>query len=270
MIDSISNAQVKNIMQLQKKSRVRNEQHLFVAEGVKMVAETPIDRLEKVYIAQSFNPEKSLASVSGSRLSSWLAQVPAETVSDRVFKELSQTQTPQGMIAVVKMLDTKLETLLKNAHKGCYLVLETIQDPGNLGTIVRTAEGAGVDGIILNRTCVDIYNPKVIRSTMGALYRVPFVYVDDLHATLRRMKERGICLYAAHLKGKTDYYQQDYTSGCGFLIGNEAGGLTNETAALADTYIKIPMCGQLESLNAAMAAGLLIYEARRQRNLNQM
>ena len=94
MIDSISNAQVKNIMQLQKKSRVRNEQHLFVAEGVKMVAETPIDRLEKVYIAQSFNPEKSLASVSGSRLSSWLAQVPAETVSDRCLRNCPRQDSP--------------------------------------------------------------------------------------------------------------------------------------------------------------------------------
>ena len=145
------------------------------------------------------------------------------------------------------------------------MVLETLQDPGNLGTIVRACEGAGITGIVMNRDTADIYNPKVIRSTMGSICRVPFVYVDDLGAACRKMKEQGIRLFAAHLKGMNNYDQEDYTDNVGFLIGNEAGGLTDETAALADCYIRIPMEGQVESLNAAIAASVLIFEAARQR-----
>ena len=111
----------------------------------------------------------------------------------------------------------------------------------------------------------DIYNPKVIRSTMGSVLRVPFVYAPDLKEACEQMKKAGIRLYAAHLKGMHNYDQEDYTKATGFLIGNEAKGLTDEMAAIADTYIKIPMAGQVESLNAAVASSVLMFEAARQR-----
>jgi TrmH family RNA methyltransferase len=145
------------------------------------------------------------------------------------------------------------------------MALENLQDPGNLGTIVRTAEGAGVTGILMSRGCVDIYNSKVIRSTMGSIYRMPFVYTDQWEEALRELKRQGVSLYAAHLKGQDYHDRQDYTKPAAFLIGNESRGLTEETAALADTYIRIPMCGQVESLNAAVASSILMYEANRQR-----
>ena len=120
-------------------------------------------------------------------------------------------------------------------------------------------------GIILSRDCVDIYNPKVIRSTMGAVFRVPFLYVDDLQGTIGELKREEIKVYAAHLKGRKAYDQEDYSAGCAFLIGNEGNGLRDEIAECADHYVIIPMQGRAESLNAAVAAAVLMFEVSRQR-----
>ena len=115
---------------------------------------------------------------------------------------------------------------------------------------------------------MDIYSPKVVRATMGAVFRVPFVTAEDLEGGLKWLKEKGVRLYAAHLQGAVDYDGPDYCQNCGFLIGNEAAGLTEEAAAMADCYIKIPMAGQVESLNAAVASSVLMFEAARQRRNN--
>lgn len=117
----------------------------------------------------------------------------------------------------------------------------------------------------MSETTADIYNPKVIRSTMGSVFRVPFVYTEDLPASLKALKAGGVRLYAAHLNGRNNYEKEDYTVDTGFLVGNEANGLTDETAALADACVKIPMKGKVESLNAAVAASVLMFEAARQR-----
>jgi TrmH family RNA methyltransferase len=134
-----------------------------------------------------------------------------------------------------------------------------------MGTILRTAEGAGVTGIIMNRGTVDPYNPKVIRSTMGAAFRLPFVIVDDLAEAIDQMKRCGVTVYAAHLDGKV-FYEYDYKGGTAFLIGNEGNGLTKEISDKADQLIQIPMKGQVESLNAAIASTVLMYEVMRQRD----
>ena len=145
------------------------------------------------------------------------------------------------------------------------MVLDNLQDPGNLGTIFRTAEAAGVTGISMSRDCVDIYNPKTIRSTMGAIYRMPFLYAEDLKETIDALKEQGIQIYAAHLDGKNFYDKEDYRGGTAFLIGNEGNGLRREIAECADIWIRIPMAGRAESLNAAIAAAILMFETCRQR-----
>ena len=144
------------------------------------------------------------------------------------------------------------------------LFLENLQDPGNLGTIMRTAEGAGMTGLILSKGSVDFYNPKTVRSTMGSLFRVPFVYAEDLKKALHAAKKQGITLYAAHLEGTNDYDKERWNSKSGILIGNEANGLSEDISELADVKVKIPMCGKLESLNASIAAGILMYELFRQ------
>jgi TrmH family RNA methyltransferase len=168
------------------------------------------------------------------------------------------------VLAVVKMPRYDLEEILATqpAH---LLLVEGIQDPGNLGTMFRTGEGAGVTGILMHPDTVDLFHPKTVRSTMGSIYRVPFLAVTDWEGVLRQITDAGIGLYAAHLQGQRLYDSFDYQKPWGFLIGNEGNGLTEETAAMASHYLRIPMAGQLESLNAAMAAGILMYEVNRQR-----
>lgn len=266
MITSTGNQQIKNIMQLQKKSKTRWQQRVFVVEGPKMVFEAPREWVRKLYVSEAFL--NSLQAEEGRETQAarrkLLEGYDYELVSEPVFKAVSDTQTPQGILGLVKMPEYALADLLK-AERPHLLILEGIQDPGNLGTMLRTGEGAGVSGIIMNRTTVDLFNPKTIRSTMGSLYRVPFFIADDLPETIRELKENGISLYAAHLKGTKSYDMPDYTTGTAFLIGNEGNGLTEELAELADEYIRIPMEGNVESLNAAIAATLLMYEVLRQR-----
>lgn len=265
MITSTNNQQLKQVSALLKKAKERKEKKAFVVEGPKMVLEAPAEWLKAVYVSESFekNPEnKSTLKKLGDKCKN--NQAAFEIVADSVFKHVSDTQTPQGIMAVVAMPEYDLEQLL-DGEKTHLLVLESIQDPGNLGTMVRTGEGAGISGIIMNKTTVDLFNPKTIRSTMGSIYRVPFYVTEDLSHTMVSLKEKGVTLYAAHLKGQHSYDEEDYTSSCGFLIGNEGNGLSDEIADSADTYIKIPMEGQVESLNAAISAALLMYEANRQR-----
>jgi TrmH family RNA methyltransferase len=188
---------------------------------------------------------------------------------------MTDTQTPQGILAVVRQKQYTREDLLgeslllqdgENSHKiqPCILLLENLQDPGNLGTILRTAEGAGVTGIMMSKDTVDVYNSKVVRATMGAIFRMPFCYEADIHAGVDWLKSQGICCYAAHLNGSS-FYEQNYQKPTCFFIGNEGNGLTKELTEHADTKIRIPMMGAVESLNAATAATVLMYEAMRQR-----
>ena len=260
MITSTGNAAVKNVVGLCKKAKERDLQGLFVVEGPKMFAEIPPGLLESVFISEGFYHRNDAFLKQHEEL---LDQAKVQLVSDNVCKAMSDTKTPQGIICLVRQLSWTRQQLA--GEKPLLVILENLQDPGNLGTIIRTAEGAGVTGVLLGSGCVDIYNPKVIRSTMGSVYRVPFLYTDDLHASLAEWKKQGVVLYAAHLDGKRSYTDEDYTRPSGFLIGNESSGLTDETAALADHLIRIPMQGRVESLNASVAAAVLMYEAARQR-----
>ncbi len=261
MITSLSNPQIKQIVQLNQKAKARKESGLFVAEGRKMFGEAPKSWIHKVYLAESLKEDSSIMDrVSGENLA-------FEVVSDTVFRQMSDTQTPQGVLTVLKKPSYKIEDLLKetNGQPPLLMVLEDLQDPGNAGTIFRTGEGAGATGILLTKTNVDVTNPKVIRSTMGSIYRMPFLYVPDVVSLKQEFSQNGIRTFAAHLKGKNFYDQESYQGACAFLIGNEGKGLTEEAAAMANCLIRIPMSGQVESLNAAMAAGILMYEAARQR-----
>jgi len=265
MITSTNNQQMKQVSALLKKAKERREKKSFVVEGPKMVFEVPVEWLKAVYVSEFFekNPEnKDFLKELEKKCKA--TQALFEIVSDSVFKSVSDTQTPQGIMAVVTMPEYEMEQLLQG-EKTHLLILESVQDPGNLGTMVRTGEGAGITGVIMNKTTVDLFNPKTIRSTMGSIYRVPFIVTADLAETMNDLKQQGVSLYAAHLKGQYAYDEEDYTKASGFLIGNEGNGLSDEIADLADTYIKIPMEGQVESLNAAISASLLMYEANRQR-----
>jgi TrmH family RNA methyltransferase len=261
MITSLSNKSVKEVIQLSQKPRERNKQGLFVVEGIKMFREAPAERVRKVYIAEK--AEKEIYSQYQEKL----CGLSCEIVSDEVFAKMSDTKTPQGVLCLVEQYHYELEQLLTEKKQLLFIVLEDIQDPGNLGTILRTSEGAGVDGVIMSRETADIYNPKTIRSTMGSVFRVPFLYTPDIRQTMKTLQKWGVSIYAAHLdNNNTRYYDEyDYRKHTAFLIGNEGNGLKKETADCADYRLKIPMEGSVESLNAAVAASLVMYEAYRQR-----
>ena len=256
MITSTANAQVKNLAQLIKKSKARTEQGVYIVEGIKMFQEAPKNEIVKAYISEELYEKGTLREA--------LEGIPHEILKKEVFDHVADTKTPQGILCIMKQKKYTLEQLTAGECP-LLLVLENIQDPGNLGTMMRTAEGAGVTGVLLSRGSVDIYNPKTIRSTMGSIYRVPFLYTDDLMGDMEKLHEKGITTYAAHLKGKGFYDEESYKEPTAFLIGNEGNGLTDELSEKAKQYIKIPMEGQLESLNAAVAAAILMYEASRQR-----
>lgn len=282
MITSFNNKAVRDVVQLNQKAKARDKQGLFVAEGVKMFAEAPTGRIAKVYIAQRMEEELR------EKYEDKLGKVSCETVADEVFDKMSDTKTPQGVLCLIRQFHYDIEDMLagkyrrnnqgmsivmnddshtetKDKKQMLFIVLEDMQDPGNLGTVFRTGEGAGVDGIIMSGRTVDVYNPKTIRSTMGSVYRVPFLYAEDICAAIRTLQQHGICVYAAQLKKSKSYDMFDYRKGTAFLIGNESNGLKEETAECADAYLRIPMEGRVESLNAAVASSILLYEAYRQR-----
>ncbi len=265
MITSISNPRMKEIVQMQKRGRARNQAGLFIVEGLRMVREVPPERLAQLYVTEEFYEKHKQEPIFAAG---------KEFVSAQVFEYISDTKTPQGILAAVRQYAFSEEEVIggkgmplaqakkRPAH---ILVLDNLQDPGNLGTMFRTAEAAGATGIIMSRDCVDIYNPKAIRSTMGAVFRMPFAYADSLLRTIENLKKAGNHVYAAHLEGNRAYDQEDYREGTAFLIGNEGNGLRREVAQCADTWIQIPMAGQAESLNAAVAAAILMFEVSRQR-----
>lgn len=261
MITSTSNPRVRQLVLWQEKAKKRREDNVFLAEGIKMLREAPKDWIKEVYLTEEVL--QRLRKEDGETLAK-IENTGYELLSEEVMKKVSDTQTPQGALVVLNRPLYTLEDIVGNGE-GTFVVLENLQDPGNLGTIIRTGEGAGIRGVIMSQDTVDIYNPKTIRATMGSVYRVPFIYVETLSDSICYLKEKGVQTYAAHLKGKKQYYEFSYTGGTAFLIGNEGNGLKKETADLADEYLRIPMEGQVESLNAAIAATILMYEAYRQR-----
>jgi len=254
MITSYENPLVKKVRSLQNKQKERKKEKLFVAEGLKMVEEAPKELIEELIISESllnkYNGNINLKS--------------ATIVSEKVMKHISTSITPQGIIAIIKQNTRNIEEI-NFKDNPLVIALENIQDPGNLGTIIRTAESSGARCILLSKGTVDLYNPKVIRATMGSIFRVPIVKNLDLINTVNYLKENDIKVYAAHLNTDKFYYDCNFANGTCFLIGNEGNGLTDKLSNLTDSKIKIPILGKAESLNASMAAGILMYESVRQR-----
>ena len=256
MITSVNNDKIKNVIKLLTNSKARRMQQAFVVEGERIVSEIPPGRILECFVSESFAKEKQ----------DFLLEISDyEVVDDNIFRKMADTQNPQGILCVVKMEQRQLTNLLSEHTEGSLhlLLLEGIQDPGNMGTMIRTAEGAGFDAVISDRNTVDIYNPKVVRSTMGSMFRVPVVYTDDFINALDLVKSYHVYLYAAHLNGKNNYFNEHYPDRCAIMIGNEGKGLSKSASDMADVLVKIPMKGQLESLNASVAAALLMYEVGR-------
>ena len=267
IITSENNPLIKEIKSLKLK-KFREQKKLYFIEGIKFVEESLLsdEEINVLIISHSMvNDQKILELVQKADQKDHSIKI--YSVADNIFKNLSDTETPQGIIAVIKMKTYTLENIFdmdSNKNK-LFIILDAVQDPGNMGTIFRTAEGAGVDGIFMSTNCVDIYNPKVLRSTMGSIFHIPVIETNDLSHTINFLKSRGIKIYASHLDATNNYYELNVSRNTAFIIGNEANGISEQTAALADCLIKIPMYGKAESLNASIAAGILMYETVRQR-----
>ncbi len=260
MITSRSNKKIKDISLLIKKSSFRKETGLFVVEGIRMFRELAKESIAEVIISDSFYKQ------ADEKFKSYLNKHSFEIVSDEIYNFISDTKTPQGILATVHIPTYKIDKALEKNSNPLVVILEHIQDPGNLGTIIRSSEGAGVSLILADENTADVYNPKVVRSTMGSIFRVPYIISRDLGADIARLKKEGIAIYATHLdKDSLTYDNADFTKPSAFMIGNEAAGLTDNIVSLADKKVHIPMLGSVESLNASVAASVVMYEAARQR-----
>ncbi|MCL2499604.1 MAG: RNA methyltransferase [Defluviitaleaceae bacterium] len=253
-----------HILKQLKTKKGRDEAGLFIVEGEKCVAEIP-DGWETVrYIAS-----QGYADANETEIARYKKTAPLEILRDALFESYAPAQTPQGIIALCRQrkfaMDDLIPAGLTVKTDSFYIVGECLQDPGNVGTLIRTAAAAGASGVILTEGSADIYNPKVLRAAAGAVLRLPIVTDASLSETCTEFRCKSIPLYAASPRGDVLPYELDMKKGFCLLIGNEAHGLSDEAVSCADALVRLPMLNATESLNASVAGSILLYEAVRQR-----
>lgn len=259
VITSTANSEIREKARLLT-ARGRREQQAFLVEGIRLLEEVlragyPVHKL--YYTAASLSRERGQALVN--RLQQ--QGVPCQEVSETVLAKLSATETPQGLVAVVPVRQPTPN--LPAAEGRLMLLLDGIQDPGNLGTILRTAHAVGVREVWLTPDCCDLYNPKTVRATMGALFYLPCRELNEPEQTIKTAAELGWLVTATALDGAVPYFQLNWQRPRLLLLGNEGRGLKPELLALARERVTIPMPGGAESLNVAVAAAILMYESIR-------
>ena len=261
IIESNQNKIIKEVNALKAKKE-RDKTGLFILEGKRLVEEIPNSwEIKYLLKAESYSEDinfENVYTVEDSLFEN------VYTVKDSLFEKISETVNPQGILAVCHIKEFDV-TNVDYSNSPFFVVLENVTDPGNMGTLIRTADAAGADGIFLSKGCVDIYNPKVIRATMGSIFHLPIYRNLNLIDLMEDFKNNNVKTLAAHLKGTSTPYKVDMTTACAVIIGNEANGLSDEISEMASDLVKIPMPGKAESMNAGIAGGILIYEAVRQR-----
>jgi len=260
-LTSASNPRVKSWSALLTK-RGREEQGKFLLEGTHLTvealkAEMPV---QTVLFSLERGKPAELAAFSDAPGVEWVG------VSDAILAKCTETQTPQGIVAVCGKIGQSAESVLSR-KEGLVIAVDGVQDPGNLGTIIRSADAVGATGVLLGRGTVDLYNPKTVRATMGSMFHLP-VAECDLKELLPAAKRQGIQLVGTRLGASKHCYEVDMRQSTWFIVGNEGKGLDPEIEAYVTTDVMIPMRGQAESLNVAMATTVLLYEAMRQRYYN--
>lgn len=241
MITSVQNSVIKNIKKLHQK-KYRKQTNQFLVEGHHLVNEA--------YMSE-FTIDKLIIRAD-TDLPEWAKKQSVLYVTDEVFEVITQTETPQGIAAVVN----KYEFI--NEKEGHVLLLDAIQDPGNLGTIIRTAEAAGFRKVVLGQGTVDPYNDKVLRATQGSIFYIPIIE-SEITKEISKLKENDYEIWAATLENSTVYYKEKVTSLVGLIIGNEGAGINSALVEESDKNVKIPIYGRTESLNAGIASGILMY-----------
>ena len=266
-ITSVNNPQVKAAACLKTKKH-RAEAGAFLAEGLRSVRE-----------AIAYGQVRSLfvTDTEADRLGEWLDKALSQgaslyRVDDKVMAKLSDTKTPQGIVAVVSLPSPSLEALAPGPEEADapVVILDRVQDPGNLGTIIRTADAVGVRALLLLEGCADAYAPKVVRASMGSLFHVPVLSDLAPEDVLSWCSRQGYRTVATCLDGARDLYRTTLPGRLAFLLGNEANGVAPALQQAADERVYIPMAGKAESMNVAMAAGVLLFEAFRRRRYGQV
>lgn len=252
-ITAKDNKTVKYVNKLLTKSKFRREEGLFVVEGIRLCMDAVKSGAAiKMFICT----EDALSKYSLAVNALIEAAESSYTVTSGIFAVLSDTKTPQGVICVVKALDNEPRFGKINSK---YVLLQNIQDPSNLGAILRSADALGFSGVILTKNTCDIYSPKVCRASMGAVFRVPFTVCEDECDFVRRFNETGKS-YAAVVRNGISITDLKYTGASLVCIGNEGNGLTEDLVRSCTYSVTIPMKGNAESLNAAAAAGIIMWE----------
>jgi TrmH family RNA methyltransferase len=265
IITSSSNQHIKLIKSLKDK-KTRNEKGLFFIEGTRFFEEALSESvLSQVEIVDVFISENISINMIMSEIEKYkyTKKLNIHTITEKIYKDISDTQSPQGILATIKIKKWTINDILNRGD--LILILESIQDPGNLGTIIRTADAAGFSGIIASKGTVDLYNPKVLRSTMGSVFRMPYYQTDELKESCKELKNVGIKIYGTHLDAKCSIYEANLNKNVAIIVGNEGAGMSGELMNICDSLIKIKMLGRTESLNASVAAGIVVYESLRQR-----
>ncbi|GAA0825793.1 TrmH family RNA methyltransferase [Clostridium tertium] len=254
-IESKENNFFKSIKKL-KERRFRQKEGKFILEGFRLIEEAAKANMEIEYIILSQGNEEKLYNSS---LKEVINDDKIYVFSSSLFLQISSTEHTQGVIAVVK---NKKMTI--DLDGGFFLVCDKVQDPGNLGTIIRTGHAAGVDGIILTKGTVDIYNDKTIRSTMGSIFYVPIFYDDEDFSIIKKLKDNGVALVTTSLEESKNFFEENLKGKIMLAVGNEGNGISNELFELASKKVKIPMPGGAESLNVAIATSIILFEKVRQ------
>lgn len=253
VITSKDNELVKNIKKLKEK-KFRDNNNQFIIEGIKLVAEAIEEKadIENIIVCEDCINNESI----DKKLLYEIARYKCIYVTEKIFNTLSDVSNPQGILAVI---NRKTDNINIDYSEDFIVVLDGIQDPGNLGTILRTIDSAGLKQIVISKETADPYNPKVVRSTMGGIFRVNIVRTNNIIKTLKEMKDNGFEVVVTSLDTNNNIYNIQYNKKV-VVIGNEANGVSKEVQDLADKKVKIPMLGKTESLNAGVAAGIMIYE----------
>ena len=261
VITSKDNETIKHIKKLKEK-KYRDEYNEFIIEGAKMIEEAIQENanIKSVIICDDCKNQCAIPN----ELMYEIAKRKCIYVDEKIFGTITDVINPQGIMAIVEKNNDKEQKI--DYSQDVFLVLDNIQDPGNMGTILRTADSLNVNQIIVSKGSADIYNLKVVRSTMGAIFRVKVIESDDLTKILREMKKNHVNICATDLQTDKSIYDIDYHK-TAIVIGNEANGVSQKILDLADTKIKIPMIGKTESLNAAVATSIIMYEAYRKNGM---
>lgn len=269
-ITSVQNELVKEVLALHSK-KGRDDYGKYIIEGMKLFQEaiSSGENIESIFVSETF-PQKSLFEPDSQKgvstslevnssfeLHNHIKNLNIYEVSAKIMKNISDTETPQGLVAVIKKKDYDFSEIINSER---LLILDKIQDPGNLGTIIRAADAFGISGIVALKGTVDAYNMKVVRSTMGSLFHLPVVYIDELDILFRKLMESGFDILVTHLDGSEYINKIQVGSKCAIVIGNEANGVSDDVIKFATKLVKIPMKGKAESLNAAMAATVVMYQ----------